>query len=128
MTTGFFVAPYRPTDWQTAASSLRIDPERYRSLLKEKWGDNIRFLQEEHSALAWDLRFYSEDGTTQGSFGRLFGDLQIVALETPYEEFFLWHRSVIEGDHRLFLFNASSPESLELGSDTTMDEIRRFCG
>ncbi len=122
MTRPYFVTPYSPRDWQTAKSDLVIDPSRYRDLLTKDWPDIEFYSPKPTAILAWGLAV--PDG------GRVYGGLQpnaqVVWLDMPVEDFFLWHRKVIPDRHRLFLFPANSYETLELNPATTLEEIRVF--
>ena len=133
--TSFFIAPYEPTDdpnkWEElkTASNLKIDPVSYRQRLLEKWPYTKFFRTSDTLALQWSLYIETKEGViVPGSVAALHGDYQVVSLDTPYEEFFLWHRSVIPSVHALFLFNSSSWDSLELTSETTLKETQRFVG
>lgn len=124
--TAFYIAPYEPLKWKTTKSNLKIDPSWYEQQLSEAW-PGIQFLpSSKWAALSWDL-LVSEDGGC--IFGMLHKDLQVVSLDAPYEEFFLWHRSIIPSEFRLYLFNDSSLESfVELTPFTDMNDLRKFCG
>ncbi len=123
--TAFYIAPFTPVNWETVNSNLKIDPVWYKKYLSNDWMgvkfyDDIKVWQ-----LAWDIPV-----TISGSFvyGMLHNDLQIVSLDTPHEEFFLWHRNIISGNYELYLFNDSSPKFLELKLNTTIEDIKQFCG
>lgn len=133
--TTFFITPYEPTDDETkwkalkTASDLRIDPVLYKQQMLERWPDTQFFSTSEKMALQWSLYTRSGEGTLiPGGIGSLYGNLQIVAMETPNEAFFLWHRSVIPDEYPLFLFNSSSWNSLKLTPDITIETIERFVG
>ena len=133
--TTFFIAPYEPSedpaDWEDLRhrSDLSIDPEEYRQLLIERWPSTTFFQRSDISPLEWEIRVEEPDQSgAYGTIGMLHGDLQVVSVETPFEEFFLWHREIISNEHRLFLFNDSSYESLELTEQTTLREIQEFVG
>ena len=77
--------------------------------------------------MARTISSLSESGElTPLTKGALHADTQIVSFDTPYSDFFLWHRSVVPIEHDLYLFNDSSWESLKLDPDTTLDEIKKF--
>lgn len=123
--TSFYVAPFRPSDWETVKSDLQIDPDWYKRRLSQDW-PGIEFLASMGlSSLVWGFLV-----TRAGAriFGMLDSGLQVVSTDTPYEEYFLWHRSVIEKQYDLFLFNDSSPDSLQLTSRTKIGDLRHFCG
>jgi hypothetical protein len=129
----FFIAPYEPTDdpsrWEAlkTTSDLRIDPTWYREQLVRRWADIEFFEIPSPRPLHWSLYTKAEGGELipQGS-GSLQANLQVISMGTPVEEFFLWHRSIIPRNYRLFLFNDSSWDSLELTPGTTIEEISRF--
>lgn len=124
MTIPFFVAPYRPTDWETANSNLRIKPEIYRKQLAEKWPDIAFYESGPTTLLAWGLKV----GENARLYGGLQDNQQIVWLDFPHAQFFLWHRTVIPISYPLFLFSTSSWDSLELTSETTFEEVQFFVG
>lgn len=123
--TAFYIAPYHPGNWTSAKSDLRIDPDWYKKCLSDNW-IGIKFYSDEKSIpLAWDTpTAYS------GVFvyGILHNNLQVVSLDAPFEEFFLWHRKIISNKYDLYLFNDSSPNKLKLISEITIEDIRMFCG
>jgi hypothetical protein len=123
--TTFFIAPFRPADWQVSKSDLRIDPDWYRQRLTEDW-PGIEFRATAGpSSLEWDFLVTQEGARI---FGMLDSGLQVVSTDTPYEEYFLWHRSAITDQYELYLFNDSSLDSLQLTTRTTIEELKRFCG
>jgi hypothetical protein len=92
--------------------------------LVEKWpGIEFPTPFSGHS-LAWIIQGRGE--------GRISGSLQdngqILSLEVPREDFFLWHRRIIPSEHKLFLFPENAKEALELTNETTLRELRRFIG
>lgn len=130
--TTFVVAPYRPEEHESMApevmrttSDLKINPFEYQSLLLERWpGINVYHLPR-YVLLEWV--FPVTEGWS-GPIGGLENDQQTVFIDTPFEEFFLWHRSVIPGKYRLFLSHEGSWDTLELKVDTTLEEIQSFVG
>jgi hypothetical protein len=119
----YYIAPCNPVEWQTSQSDLIIDPVKYRQQLEDKWA-GIKFHEpSEYSLLAWSL-LVSEEGAM--IYGALQNNKQIVWLEFPHIDFFLWHRSVISSKHNLFLFTASSFNSLELKMDTARETVEQF--
>lgn len=125
--TAFYIAPYKPTDWESATSDLVIDPTSYKEKMLERWPESEFFSTSPELPLQWMISSFSEgDEMPPHGIGSLHADMQIVSFDTPYSEFFLWHRSVIQSQHDLYLFNDSSLESLKLEPDTTFDEIEEF--
>ncbi len=128
--TTFFVAPYRPEERESMApevirttSDLRIDPVEYKALLMEKWPGISAYSPPQYVLLEWVFPVTVEGA---GPIGGLENDQQTIFLDTPFEKFFLWHRSVIPGKYRLFLFHEGSWDTLELKTDTRLEEIQRF--
>jgi len=126
--TQFFIAPYQPTDdsslWEALAtqSDLHINVAEYRKLLIQRWSA-IEFLPTTAFSLQWGIPV-----STSGAhiYGALHTDKQVISIDTPFEEFFLWHRGVIPSKHKLFLFNDSAWNSIELTDHTTAEDIERF--
>jgi len=124
--TTFFIAPYEPQRWETAKSDLQIDPDWYRKRLLERWpGIVFSKISPEDYLLEWGIPVSTAGAAIHGG---LQTNQNIVDLDTPFEEFFLWHRQIIPGQYRLYLFNDSSWGSLELTVDTTIEEIQQFVG
>jgi hypothetical protein len=122
VTRPYFVAPFAPEDWENARSDLKIDPGWYRSLLSNRWLQ-ISFPEPIGPILlSWVIKF----GGGADVHGELYTDGQVVSLELPVVEFFLWHRAVIDAKHTLFLFSQSADSSLELKVDTDISEIQEF--
>jgi len=129
--TSFIIAPYKSRGGRCMIpslrpeSELRIDPDEYKKSLGEQWAEIAFDDQSPYVALSWGLLVSQKGARIHGVLDK---DLQTVSLDTPYEEFFLWHRSVIPSHYVLFLFNDSQFEDMELTSETTLEELRRFCG
>lgn len=125
----FFVAAVVPANWKTASSDLRIDPKEYQARLLSQWPDT-EFLSSPTLLLEWSLFMRSEDGSsTPLGIGGLHSDRQTVSMDTPVEEFFLWHRLVVPEMYRLYLFEGGNPTRfLELTAETTAEELGRFLG
>ena len=125
--TTFFIAPYEPKEWKTSQSDLRINPDWYRARLLEKWPYVIFFDTSPNVYLLnWELSITQDPSGSVGGIGGLQTNQQIVSMSTPFEEYFLWHRQIIPGKYRLYLFNDSSWDSLELTADTTIEDIQDF--
>lgn len=123
--TAFYIAPFAPHNDNVYHSDLKIDSAWYQKQLLDEWTGVKFYHPTPEASLAWDL-----PGTLKDYFiyGILHQNLQVVSVDTPYEEFFLWHRRIIPTNYKLYLFNNSSLRSLELKLNTKIDEIRRFCG
>jgi hypothetical protein len=127
--TTFFIAPFKPTEWRSAGSELRIDPGAYREQLSLRWPDTEFLSSSGDLLLEWSLFARQEDGSRIPlGIGGLHSDRQVVSMDTPEEGFFLWHRGVIPREHKLFLFSGGSMDSLEITVDTTLVEIEEFVG
>lgn len=130
--TTFIVAPFRPEERESTAveivrttSDLRIDPASYKALLMERWPGISVYSPPQYVLLEWVFPV-TEEGA--GLIGGLEYDQQTVFLDAPRDEFFLWHRSVVPGKYRLFLFHEGSWDTLELKVDTSLEETQRFIG
>jgi hypothetical protein len=125
--TTFLITTRVPAQHEEAVGDLRIDPATYRAQLVERW-PHTQFKEAPGFPLQWILYTRSEEGVevAQG-IGKLHNDLQTVTVDTPYEEFFLWHREVVPPRQRLFLYDLSSMRSLELTVDITFQTVEEFC-
>jgi hypothetical protein len=128
--TTFFVAPHRPEERESAMSeaaktpsNLRIDPDNYKVLLLERWPGIDIYRPPEYVLLEW---IFPSTNEWAGPIGGLEPDQQTVVLDAPLEEFFLWQRTVIPANYRLFLFHEGSWDNLVLKLDTSLEELRRF--
>ncbi|MDH5606809.1 MAG: hypothetical protein OEY93_07970 [Anaerolineae bacterium] len=131
--TNFIITPYEPTDdpskWEAlrTASDLKINPAEYKRQLLRKWPDAEFFNVTKELPLQWCLDVKLKDSSViPGAIGSLSSDLQTISIDTPNTDFFFWHRKVIPNKYKLFLFNTSAWDSLELTSSTTVEEIRKF--
>ncbi len=122
MTTHFYITPYPPAEWEERTTDLVIDPAHYKELLFQKW-PNAKILQETPDFLVFGIPMPNSEVYLYGHVRKFWA-----CLETPFEEFFLWHRSVISSDCQLFLFRTSSWDALELKLDTTLEEVKAFIG
>ena len=103
----FFIGPYRPKERDAMATKvirksndLRIDPVEYQALLLERWPGISVYSPPQYVLLEWVFPVTREGA---GPIGDL-EDNQTVFLDTPFGEFFLWHRSIIPAQYQLFLF------------------------
>jgi hypothetical protein len=127
--TAFFVAPYEPSEWRESHSDLRIDPTFYKERMLERWPETKFFQTSPDVPLQWMINIRDKSGVgVHGTIGMLHNDFQVVSCDTPFEEFFVWHRSLMPSKYKLFLFNDSSCESLELKPETSLDEVKQFIG
>jgi hypothetical protein len=98
-----------------------IDLEAYKKALIQRWGKNIEFRESGLFPLSWTLMV--EDA---GSYMNLSDNSVSFDLYDPFEDFVLWHRSIIPEEHRLYLCAEELAASLEVKTSTSGDEIRRF--
>lgn len=124
----FFIGPYRPEERDAMAakiirktSDLRIDPVKYKALLLKSW-PGVSFYPSQHILLGWTFPLTDKGA---GPIGGL-EDNQTIFLDTPLDEFFLWHRSIIPAQYQLFLFHEGSWDTLELKPETSLEDIRKF--
>lgn len=120
MTTHFYITPYPPAEWEERTTDLVINPAHYKELLFQKW-PNAKIFKETSTVLAFGILMPNSEVYIYGRVKKFW-----VCLETRFEEFFLWHRSVIPSDYQLFLFRTSSWDALELKLDTTIEEVKAF--
>ena len=127
--TTFSISLYRPeerdamaTEIMKKTSDLRIDPAEYQALLLERWPGISAYSPPQYVLLEWVFPVTREGA---GPIGGL-EDNQTVFLDTPFDEFFLWHRSIIPAQYQLFLFHEGSWDTLALKPETSLEEIRRF--
>jgi hypothetical protein len=125
----FFIAPYQPSEWESARSKLRIDPETYREKLLERWPETEFLDPSEGLLLEWSLYEMNSEGIRVPlGLGALHADHQVLSMNTPVEEFFQWHRQIVEAEHRLYLFEGGSAKNVELKQGLTLEEIEDFVG
>lgn len=130
----FFIAPFQPVNdpslWDDlmGASDLRIDPNLYRSQLTKRWPLVKFFDPSDAEILLWSFYELREGKALPRGIGAIQSNHQIATFDSPYIDFFLWHRTVIPSSYRLFLFSDISWDSLELKSDTTREDIAQFVG
>lgn len=128
----FFIAPYEPTSdsskWDSlkTASDLRIDVHDYRQRLKKRWPHAECYEDQFDRPLMWVLVDFVGSEKIPHGIGSLHIDYQIVSHDTPHVHFFLWHRSVIPKKYRLWLFDDTRWDSIELTPETTREDIESF--
>ena len=131
--TSYFITPFDPNinqKWDMKNIDLVIDSEYYRQQLLLKWPETKIIEPAGDMSLQWVLWNILKNGQLEScGIGDLHKDKQIVSIDTPYEEYFLWHRIIVPSRYQLFLFNESDiTKTLELKPDITIDLIKRFCG
>lgn len=137
MSISYFITPYDPKAWKDPAdtnpkptSDLRIDLEDFAGKLKEHWPGLL--VEEEHPIenLHWTFPLPPEiEGYFAGAGGALYGQ-QIISLTRDYDGvfqgFLLWYRAYVPATYRLWFFNSSSWDRLELTRDTSEADILGF--
>jgi hypothetical protein len=131
--TSYFITPFDPNinpNWDVKDIDLIIDSKYYQQQLLLKWPATKIIQSPIGSPLSWVMYKVLKDGQLEScGIGELDSGLQIVSVDTPYEEYFLWHRGLIPSRYRLFLFNESDiTETLELKPETTIEIIEQYCG
>jgi hypothetical protein len=125
----FFITPYLPSEWESASSELMIDPETYREKLLERFPETEFLEPDESMLLEWSLYEINSEGVRMPlGMGALHADHQVLSMNTPVEEFFQWHREIIDAEHRLYLSEGGSGTSVELEKGVTLEEIETFLG
>jgi hypothetical protein len=142
MSVMYFLAPFERHKWIEASnineinslSNLHINPTDYAKALSEHW-PSIKFVKvkQDHDAdfaLTWELPEYQKGYA--GLRGELYFNLPVVsfsrASKESFVDFVIWHRIFVPAHYPLYLFDSSSPQSLEIGSSTTADVISNFVG
>lgn len=131
--TSYFITPFDPNitrNGELDNVDLIIDPEYYRQQLLLKWPGTKIVESTVGFSLQWVLWDILKDGQLEScGIGQLHRDKQIVSVDTPYEEYFLWHRKLVPSRYQLFLFNESDiTKNLKLMPDMTIDTIEHYCG
>ena len=132
MSTIFFIAPYTRENWidafdsgqEVSNSDLQISPENYKQALSQRW-PLTQFKQSDTLALGWILP--SDRASFSGMRGHLYQNLQVVSFGGTYKalfvDFILWHRAYVPAPQRLYIFNSSEEQSVEIKADANTDDI-----
>ena len=130
MSTIFFIGPYKPEGGEEQREDplgFKIDPSEYKKALEASWPQVTFFRTSEKFPLQWIIQIKHPSGKgSLGTIGALHANLQVISCDTPLVEFFYWHRTYVPLDYKLYLFDDSSWESLELTPKTTEAEIQDF--
>jgi len=125
MSITFFVIPYKPTEWKTADSDLRINIDEFQEKLVQAW-PTAKFELTPENGLLWSI----PEDSSAGFFGGIQSDHQIISFGPggwkTFKDFILWYRLFIPLEYRLFFFNSSSWNSLEITSIVTREDIDNF--
>ncbi len=141
MSVSFYIAPYTIQMWENSTSDgkqlsndLEIDPEEYGKSLLEHW-PGVKIQPFRSGANSKELIQWILPTQRDGFAGlriKLLPNRQIIAFEPgPKElflEFILWQRKYVPHIYPLFLYNSSSPDSLELTLNTTEIDVMNFTG
>ena len=128
----YFIAPFQPTPdpstWEKLmrSSSLVIDVAQYRERLTAQWPHAEFHPNVGNEKLLWTLFEVEDDSLACRGIGTIQSNQQIVTFDSPYIDFFLWHRVMIPQEHKLWLFKDTSWNNLEIQSDTKCEEIAQF--
>jgi len=132
MSTSWFITPYDPKAWEDPddtsekpISDLKINPVQFGLALK------TQFLGINFEPYEWVWKFPDKLNQVIISFGMrgmLHEDQQIISFDINegVVEFILWYRQFISDKYRLYFFNSSSWERLELTQNTSAQAIIRF--
>jgi len=125
MSIQFFITPYKPTEWETSISDLKIDLPEFKQKFMEKW-PNAELKSTPKGGLLWSV----PEERSAGFFGSIQTNLQIVSFGpgnwTTITDFIIWYREFVSSRHKLFLFNSSSWDSLKLTRRITKENIKKF--
>ena len=125
MSIHFFITPYPALEWESARSDLEIVPDDFAESFLKKW-PNAKLEFTVAGGILWQVS--EKEGV--GFFGELQANKQIVSFEpgnwTTFFDFVIWYREYVAKQYRLFFFNSSSWDSLEITSQTMKREINEF--
>src|SRR5262245_34373001 len=134
MSIRWYITPYDPKHWEDPedtsekpTSDLYVDPEIFYHYVAEH---QVEIVYYTGSKTPTTYKVTSSDGF----FVRinLYHKNQIFSLTNnpipPFFNFILLYRAFIPTTYRLYFFNSSSWESLELRLATTRQDIREFMG
>jgi hypothetical protein len=126
MSIHYFITPYPPTEWESAVSSLNIDPSQFAKDLLQRWPEAT--LELDDSGVSWKI----PEEESSGFHGRLQNNHQIVTFllgnRIVVQDFVLWYRNLVPNTYPLYLFNASSWDSFELLISTSRTEMANYFG
>jgi hypothetical protein len=134
MSTTYFIAPYEPESWVDSAdqsekpsSDLVIIGTEYSDKLVSRWPE-AHIHPVPHGIIEWNIP--SEPDPFDSLVGHLQHNRQIVAFNQNgsnlFYDYILWHRTVIPQTYRLFFFDDTGWDSLELTTTTSQQEIISF--
>ena len=125
MSIQFFITPYEPSEWEMSSIDLKIDLIEMKRNFLERW-PNAEFSSTPKGGLTWNIR----EENSAGFFGSVQHNLQIVSFNPgnwrTILDFIIWYREFVPPIYKLFLFNSTSSNSLELTPNTTRETVSRF--
>jgi hypothetical protein len=132
MSISWFITPYDPKHWEDPddasekpTSDLAIEPQDFYRYLEKHLPGIVPHVPYETT---YELR----SGDRTEVYVSLYHHYQIISLSNnpipAFFDFILLYRAYVPATYRLFYFNSSSWESLELKPETTKRDIRYFMG
>ncbi len=128
MSTNFFITPYKPKD-VILFGCFELNLNEYRAKLLAKWQD-IEFFPSitDNVVLFWRILKPQQEGEYLSSFYQLLSDLQTVTFGFDYlnAEFVHWQRSLVDPKCKLYFYNDSSFQPIEITYVMSLDEIQEI--
>lgn len=129
-----FLSPHKPEELFTGSTNelreksgyWRIDPEEYKKALLLRWEDIVFHDPPSNFFLSWSLPIPETDGG-RSSFN-LDDNTVVFKLYDTFEEFVLWHRSVIPEPRHLLFFLEGIFTVFEIKLTTSAADVKRFVG
>ncbi|MBN2302978.1 MAG: hypothetical protein JXQ72_00785 [Anaerolineae bacterium] len=101
-----------------------VDLNEYKPRLIQHWQDVTFSEKPEPFLLSWSLPIPKTEGGR--TYFNLADCMVSFSIYDSFENFVLWHRSVVPKKHRLYLYLEGSLRVLEIQSTTTTEEILDF--
>ncbi len=120
--TSFFISPFKPPEWY-GQSDFEIDPADFVNRLKSRWPTITIRMNSDSSRHLLEWEGVQNDRFIRGA---LQANRQIISLDgssRELAEFVSWYRGLIPSKYRLFFFHESLYTSIEVVSDTSLDEL-----
>ncbi len=131
----YFITPYDPKDWQDDSyrgevpQIFTVDSELFSLELKKQWPSaEIQDAPSDSTMeIYWNLL---PTDSIRGLDGRFQKDQQTLTIQGGIDhdliKFIMWYRQFIPAQYKLYLFDSSSFERLELTPEIVEDQIRKF--
>jgi hypothetical protein len=103
----------------------RIDPEEYKKALLQRWEDIIFRDPPANFLLSWSLPIPETGGR---SYHNLDDNTVVFNLYNTFEEYVLWHRSLIPEERHLYFFLEGIFIPFEIKLTTSAEELKHFVG